>query len=128
MLPNIGMMEMLLIFALALLIFGPKKLPEMGAAIGKSITSFRKGMKDVTSTDERREEKPEAITEQSANLKKQELEQLERDIAARKAALNAEPVAISPDQERIEREIAAEQASQTNKTTVEVGKDESKKA
>ena len=40
--------ELIVIFVVALLIFGPKKLPEMGSAIGKSIKEFQKGMKEIT--------------------------------------------------------------------------------
>jgi sec-independent protein translocase protein TatA len=36
--------DLIVIMAVALLIFGPKKLPEMGNAIGKSIRAFRKGV------------------------------------------------------------------------------------
>jgi len=42
--------EIIIICVVALLIFGPKKLPEMGAAIGKSIKEFQKGMKEITNT------------------------------------------------------------------------------
>jgi len=40
-LPNIGLPELLLILALALIIFGPGKLPEVGKAMGKSIKEFK---------------------------------------------------------------------------------------
>ncbi|MFZ5945509.1 MAG: Sec-independent protein translocase subunit TatA/TatB [Bacillota bacterium] len=43
-LPNIGMPELLLILALALIIFGPGKLPEVGKAMGKSIKEFKGAM------------------------------------------------------------------------------------
>jgi sec-independent protein translocase protein TatA len=39
--------ELIIVLAVALLIFGPKKLPEMGSAIGKSIKEFRKGMSEL---------------------------------------------------------------------------------
>jgi sec-independent protein translocase protein TatA len=41
-------LDLVVILVIALLIFGPKKLPEMGASIGKSIKEFQKGMKEVT--------------------------------------------------------------------------------
>ena len=41
--------ELIIVLAVALLIFGPKKLPEMGSAIGKSIKEFRKGMSELSS-------------------------------------------------------------------------------
>lgn len=51
---RLGMGEILLILAVVLLIFGPKKLPQLGEALGKGIRSFRKA------TTEREEEAPAA--------------------------------------------------------------------
>ena len=52
--PNIGFMELVLILALALIVVGPGKLPEVGKSIGKSITEFKKATRD-----ENKEEKKE---------------------------------------------------------------------
>jgi len=43
-LPNVGFPELMLILALALIIFGPGKLPEVGRAVGKSIREFKGAM------------------------------------------------------------------------------------
>lgn len=43
--------ELIIVLAVALLVFGPKKLPEMGSAIGKSIKEFRKGMNELSNPD-----------------------------------------------------------------------------
>jgi sec-independent protein translocase protein TatA len=51
--------ELIIVLVVALLIFGPKKLPEMGSAIGKSIREFQKGMKEVTSPKEDSMEEPQ---------------------------------------------------------------------
>lgn len=48
---NFGTQELILILVIALVIFGPKKLPEIGKAIGKSINEF----KDAVSTDKKSE-------------------------------------------------------------------------
>ncbi len=40
--------ELIVVMLLALLIFGPKRLPEMGSAIGKTIKEFQHTMKDAT--------------------------------------------------------------------------------
>jgi TatA/E family protein of Tat protein translocase len=45
--PNIGPLELIIILAIALLIIGPGKLPDVGAALGKSIREFRKASSDV---------------------------------------------------------------------------------
>lgn len=43
--------ELIIVLVVALLIFGPKKLPEMGSAIGKSIKEFKKGMNELSQPD-----------------------------------------------------------------------------
>ena len=40
-----GTTELIIIFAVCLIIFGPSKLPKLGGAIGESIKNFRKGIK-----------------------------------------------------------------------------------
>lgn len=45
---GLHMPELIIILVVALLIFGPKKLPEMGSAIGRSIKEFRKGMNELS--------------------------------------------------------------------------------
>lgn len=42
---GLGMGEILLLVGIVLLLFGAKKLPALGAAFGKSITNFKKGLK-----------------------------------------------------------------------------------
>jgi sec-independent protein translocase protein TatA len=39
-------MHLLVIFAIALLVFGPKKLPELGKGLGEGIRALKEGMKD----------------------------------------------------------------------------------
>ena len=46
--PSIGIPELLLILGIVLLIFGPRKLPELGNALGRTIKEFKKGMKEKT--------------------------------------------------------------------------------
>jgi sec-independent protein translocase protein TatA len=43
-------MHLVVILAIALLVVGPKKLPELGAGIGKSIREFKKAMSDMNKT------------------------------------------------------------------------------
>lgn len=49
----LGWQETLFIFVLALLIFGPKKLPELGKTIGKAMTEFRRASSELKSTFDR---------------------------------------------------------------------------
>ncbi|HXQ96240.1 MAG TPA: twin-arginine translocase TatA/TatE family subunit [Candidatus Acidoferrales bacterium] len=45
--PDIGPMEIILVLAIALLVLGPSKLPEIGKSLGSSIREFRKAAIDV---------------------------------------------------------------------------------
>lgn len=51
---GLGTGEIILIIILALIIFGPDKLPQIGSAIGKSIKEFKKSMSDVSSDDNKK--------------------------------------------------------------------------
>lgn len=44
---GLGTPELIVILGIAFLIFGGKKLPEIGSGLGKAITSFKKGIQDV---------------------------------------------------------------------------------
>lgn len=46
--PGFHPIELVVVVLLALLIFGPKRLPEMGSAVGKTIKEFQKSMREVT--------------------------------------------------------------------------------
>ena len=43
----LGIWELLIIAVVAILIFGPRRLPEMAKGIGQSVREFRKGLKDM---------------------------------------------------------------------------------
>lgn len=45
--------ELIIVLVVALLVFGPKKLPEMGSAIGKSIKEFRKGINELSNPEKK---------------------------------------------------------------------------
>ncbi len=47
---NIGPGELILILLILLLLFGAKRLPEIGRSLGKSLGEFKKGMKDSEDT------------------------------------------------------------------------------
>jgi sec-independent protein translocase protein TatA len=61
-------MHLLVIFAIALLVFGPKKLPELGKGIGDGIRALKEGMKDHDTTAETKPEtKPQPKPEVKAD-------------------------------------------------------------
>jgi sec-independent protein translocase protein TatA len=46
----IGMPELVIIFVIALIIFGPRKLPELGKSLGRSINEFKRASNELKST------------------------------------------------------------------------------
>ena len=50
---SLGMPELIVIFVIALVIFGPRKLPELGRSLGRSIAEFKKATNELQSTLER---------------------------------------------------------------------------
>ena len=68
MLGSIGMPELIVIFLIALVIFGPRKLPELGRSLGKGIAEFKRASNELRSTLEeeiRMEERTGAAKPQS---------------------------------------------------------------
>lgn len=51
---NIGTSELLIILALALIILGPGKLPEVGQAMGKALGEFKRALRDVREDQEKK--------------------------------------------------------------------------
>jgi TatA/E family protein of Tat protein translocase len=49
---GLGLPELIVIFVIALVVFGPKKLPELGKALGRGIAEFKKATEEVKSTIE----------------------------------------------------------------------------
>jgi sec-independent protein translocase protein TatA len=44
---SIGMQELIVIFVIALIVFGPRRLPEIGRTLGKSIAEFKRASEDL---------------------------------------------------------------------------------
>ena len=63
---TLGMQEIVVIFILALLLFGPKKLPELGRTFGKALTEFRRAQNELKSTFDR---EMKSLEQETASLK-----------------------------------------------------------
>ena len=83
---SIGMPELIIIFVIALIIFGPRKLPELGRSLGKSLAEFKRASNELKSTLE----EEIRLDEQRANL------EASRAAAAATAAATPPPVPATP--------------------------------
>ena len=96
MLGSIGMPELIIIFVIALIIFGPRKLPELGRSLGKSLAEFKRASNELKSTLE----EEIRVEEQRANVE------------ATRAASTPSPGTSPPDEHQPEPVAAHE----TNKS------------
>ncbi|NLC08145.1 MAG: twin-arginine translocase TatA/TatE family subunit [Syntrophomonadaceae bacterium] len=62
-LPSVGPWELILILAIALIIFGPGKLPEVGRSLGKTINEFRRASVDIKKQIEEEVREVKQVTE-----------------------------------------------------------------
>jgi TatA/E family protein of Tat protein translocase len=79
---SIGMPELIIIFVIALIIFGPRKLPELGRSLGRSLNEFKKASNDLQNT-----------LEQEIKLE----EQKEKDAAPTARSSETDGPAVTPD-------------------------------
>ena len=79
---SIGMPELIIIFVIALIIFGPRKLPELGKSLGKSLAEFKRASNELKST-----------LEEEIRIE----EQQQRADASAKASVPTATVAQTPD-------------------------------
>jgi sec-independent protein translocase protein TatA len=60
--PNVGPLELVVILAIALIVLGPKKLPEVGRSIGKGMREFKESLSGESEHDDE-DERPALKTE-----------------------------------------------------------------
>jgi TatA/E family protein of Tat protein translocase len=107
---NIGFPEMIIILVLALIIFGPRRLPEIGGAIGKAMREFRRASTEITEelTREVELEKEQKQVQASAQQPVDRVEEAPQQVEAASAGGSTpqsaelplgEPKAVKEDQE-----------------------------
>ena len=68
---NLGFQEVMIIFIIALVIFGPRKLPDLGKSLGKSLAEFKRASNELKRT-----------WEDEVRVEEEELKKIQRDIDA----------------------------------------------
>ncbi|MFH1965209.1 MAG: twin-arginine translocase TatA/TatE family subunit [Acidobacteriota bacterium] len=66
---NLGFPEIMIIFVIALLVFGPRKLPELGKSLGKSLAEFKKATNDLKKT-----------WEEEVKAEEEDLKEIQKDL------------------------------------------------
>lgn len=84
----IGMPELIIIFIIALIVFGPRKLPELGKSLGKSLAEFRRASNELRHTLEEEVRLEETRRDLEASLSEA--------TSAEPAAKPAEPARAEP--------------------------------
>ena len=87
--PSLGFGEILIIMVLALVIFGPRRLPEMGKSIGRSLREFRRATAQIRTEIEADVDEPPGVT----------VEERRRQIAERKSRSSTESPPPPPEGE-----------------------------
>jgi sec-independent protein translocase protein TatA len=98
---SIGPAELILIFVIALLVFGPKKLPEIGRSVGKAIREFKKTSDEIKG---RIEEEIEAS----------EIKDIRKDI---QSGLNDIKSGVTSFQDDVKKDIEAHEIGEGPKVT-----------
>jgi TatA/E family protein of Tat protein translocase len=114
----IGFPELMIILVVALIVFGPRKLPELGRSLGQSLAQFKRASNDLKNTldeeirmEERRPTLPPAAPTDPANLSSPAADELARVRAEQSPAAVPETIARGDQREAGEPVGRGEQGS-----------------
>jgi sec-independent protein translocase protein TatA len=82
--PNIGLPEILVVLVIALIVFGPKRLPELGRSLGRGIREFRGSVSGDKEDDEDREMRE--LHQSKAAAEAEAVESVEGEVVTEKRA------------------------------------------
>jgi sec-independent protein translocase protein TatA len=80
---NIGPLELIVVLIIALVVFGPKRLPELGRSLGRGIREFRGSVSGDGNEDEEDEEQRE-LQQSKAKAEAEAIEAVEGEVVADK--------------------------------------------
>lgn len=81
--PNIGLPEILVVLVIALIVFGPKRLPELGRSLGKGIREFRGSVSGESHDDD---DDDKELRELQSKAAADEVEPVEGEVVTEKRA------------------------------------------
>jgi Tat protein translocase TatB subunit len=111
---GIGMPELLLILAIALIVVGPKKLPDLARALGRGIAEFKRATSDLKDTLEANtaiSEVKQTITEAKAHLADVKIPAPEKEEVPTEAAAKEEVPTEAAAKEEVPTQAATEAAA-----------------
>jgi sec-independent protein translocase protein TatA len=82
--PNIGLPEILVVLVIALIVFGPKRLPELGRSLGKGIREFKGSVSGENDDDEDTELRE--LQQSKARTEAEAVESVEGEVVSEKRA------------------------------------------
>jgi sec-independent protein translocase protein TatA len=82
--PNIGLPEILVVLVIALIVFGPKRLPELGKSLGKGINEFKGAMSGDHEDDE--DKQMRELQQSKAEAEAEAVESVEGEVVTEKRA------------------------------------------
>jgi sec-independent protein translocase protein TatA len=80
--PNIGFPEILVLLIIALIVFGPKRLPELGKSLGRGIREFRSSVSGEQEDEE--DEEPRELQQSKAKAETEAVEAVEGEVVSEK--------------------------------------------
>jgi sec-independent protein translocase protein TatA len=86
---NLGIQEIIVIFVIALIIFGPRKLPEIGKSLGKGLAEFKKASNELRQNWEaevQMDKEKEAISQIGESVSVEPKKDSEKDVSAKPPA------------------------------------------
>jgi sec-independent protein translocase protein TatA len=80
--PNVGPLEIVIVLIIALVVLGPKRLPDFGRSVGRGLREFKGALSGAASSDEREDEADlDAEHERDLGAGERRLEEREQELA-----------------------------------------------
>ncbi len=105
---SLGFPELIVIFTVALLVFGPRKLPEIGRSLGRSLNEFKRATNDLKRTWEKEVTSEEQDLRRAIDQEQRELDEIATEVSAEETDVTTQEKDLesATDQEQELDEVA----------------------